>query len=133
MSETTSNSGRKLATGDELRALSDQLERAGTLLLQLAENGRNGQPPTQQSLSAAIILVLNTRGRLFGATRHEREGSARSRILHYLQAHEGEIVSADELTEVAGIRAWARRIRELREEGHDIEHVGEGRYRLNAA
>jgi len=129
--EPMPDTGQIAVSDDELQALSAQLERAGVLLRQLGENGRVGRAPTYESLGAALLILLNVRGRLYHGTKPELTGSARSRILHYLEAHEGEAVSADELNEVAGIRAWARRIRELREEGHDIEHVGDGRYRLN--
>jgi hypothetical protein len=42
--------------------------------------------------------------------------SAQARILAYLRIHLGEIVGKDALAGVAGISAWARRVRELRVE-----------------
>lgn len=47
-------------------------------------------------------------------------GSARGRIRQYLSAHVGEVVDGAELAVVAGISEYARRIRELREEGLTI-------------
>lgn len=41
-------------------------------------------------------------------------GGARQRILRYLQLRLGEVVTKDELSGVAGIYEWARRVRELR-------------------
>jgi hypothetical protein len=54
--------------------------------------------------------------RILGST------GARSRIIRYLQLRLHEIVSKDELSGVAGIYEWARRIRELRsDEGWAIQ------------
>ncbi len=43
-------------------------------------------------------------------------GSARARILAYMQKYVGVILSGDELMVVAGISEYARRVRELRVE-----------------
>jgi 5-methylcytosine-specific restriction endonuclease McrA len=49
------------------------------------------------------------------------KGGARARIREFLERSVGRIVSTDEIAEVAGIRDYRRRIRELRnEEGMDI-------------
>ena len=49
------------------------------------------------------------------------QGSARDRLLEYLELRVGEVVTKSELREVAGINEWARRIRELRvEHGYAI-------------
>lgn len=49
-------------------------------------------------------------------------GSAQDRLLRYFRAHVGEVLHGDALSGVAGISAWARRIRELRvEHGWPIE------------
>jgi hypothetical protein len=60
-----------------------------------------------------------------------RPGSAKARIRTYLVEHVGEIVYGEELAEVSGILAWARRVRELREEGLAIVELGGSRYRLD--
>lgn len=46
----------------------------------------------------------------------DEETSARDRILSYLQANVGQKVTSKELSQVAGISEFARRIRELRHE-----------------
>jgi hypothetical protein len=38
-------------------------------------------------------------------------------LLHYLREHRGQILSAEELSVVAGISEYGRRLRELRAEG----------------
>jgi hypothetical protein len=43
--------------------------------------------------------------------------SAHDRILRYLRLRVGKVVTKDELEGVAGISEWARRVRELREDG----------------
>jgi hypothetical protein len=47
-------------------------------------------------------------------------GSARARIRQYLIAHAGQVVDGTELAVIGGISEYARRIRELREEGLTI-------------
>jgi biotin operon repressor len=49
-----------------------------------------------------------------------------------LEERVGEVVYGEELAAVAGISEWARRVRELREEGLAIEELGGSRYRLAA-
>jgi hypothetical protein len=62
--------------------------------------------------------------RLLGTT------GGRARILRYLQLRLGEIVTKEELSGVAGIYEWARRVRELRmDEGWAI-HSAETRHDL---
>src|SRR4051794_20313670 len=76
-------------------------------------------------------LIAGLRGlrrELFGATR--QPGSARARLRAYLIDHVGQTVYGEELSEISGILAWARRVRELRAEGLDIVELGGGRYRL---
>lgn len=49
-------------------------------------------------------------------------GGARQRLLRYLLRHVGQVVSGPELSGVAGIAEWPRRVRELRvEQGWPIE------------
>lgn len=62
-------------------------------------------------------------------------GGARSALLLYFRSHPGEAISPHQLEGVAAIRAWARRIRELRQVGWDIDTIGSGAeapYRLTA-
>jgi biotin operon repressor len=74
-----------------------------------------------------IVQLRRSRKRIFGP--RVLEGSARGRLRAYLCSHVGEFVEGEELAEVAGIMAWARRIRELREEGLEITER-RGAYRL---
>ncbi|GAA4205031.1 hypothetical protein GCM10022252_64940 [Streptosporangium oxazolinicum] len=53
-------------------------------------------------------------------------GGARSALLLYLRGHVGETVPPHALEGVSGIREWARRIRELRAIGWDINCLGAG-------
>lgn len=48
------------------------------------------------------------------------KNSAKKQLREYFEAHVGEIIEPEVLQEVAGIRAWPRRIRELRREGMQI-------------
>src|SRR5690606_27077475 len=60
----------------------------------------------------------------------------RTALLLYLRAHPGEEISPQQLEGVAAIRAWARRIRELRRLGWEIDTIGSGHeapYRLAAS
>jgi hypothetical protein len=66
-------------------------------------------------------------------------GSARDRMLCYLQKHAGQVVEGSTLESVAGISAWARRIRELDVElGYNIATnvtdptLHPGQYRLDS-
>jgi len=62
-------------------------------------------------------------------------GGARTALLLYFRNHPGEALSPHQLEGVAAIRAWARRIRELREVGWKIDTLGSGAgapYRLAA-
>lgn len=113
-----------------LRGVSADLQRAARLIDQLAKNAADGHAPPATALTPAIVLLKSVRAQLPPDESRRRPGSARTRIRDYLESRAGEIVSADELAEVAGIHAWARRIRELRDAGYDIEHLGGGRYRL---
>jgi biotin operon repressor len=49
-----------------------------------------------------------------------RDG-AKARLLAYLTANVGRVVASEELREIAGISEWARRVRELRDDGYPIE------------
>lgn len=82
-------------------------------------------------LDEAIVHLRGIRRRAFGP--RLLVGSARARILGYLQARDGEWVAGEELAEVAGISEWARRIRELREDGYAIaERAGSYRFASDA-
>ncbi|WP_219515113.1 hypothetical protein [Nonomuraea ceibae] len=70
-----------------------------------------------------------------GEIRQDVVGGARTALLLYFRSHPGETLHPRQLEGVAAIRAWARRIRELREVGWQIETLGAGAeapYRLAA-
>lgn len=80
-----------------------------------------------------LIPVAHTFRDLGGSLLPEGSGTAgKDRILAYLRAHVGQVVSTDELMVVAGIGDYARRVRELRtEEGWPILS-GEGAKQIRA-
>lgn len=78
-------------------------------------------------LDEAIVHLRGIRRRSFGP--RLLVGSARVRVLLYFQTHRDEWLTGEELAEVAGISEWARRIRELREDGYVIAERA-GSYRL---
>lgn len=45
-----------------------------------------------------------------------KSAGSRQRILDYLLAHVGEVITSEQLREVAAVSEWARRLRELRDE-----------------
>jgi biotin operon repressor len=76
-------------------------------------------------------VIANLRGlrrQVCGEAR--QPGSAKARIRAYLVDHVGKTVYGEELAEASGILAWARRVRELREEGLEVVELGQSRYRL---
>lgn len=91
-------------------------------------------------------LLLRARiGKLLAGFNHELGGldtefgmtSAQDRIIRYLLLRRGEVVTKDEISGVAGISAWARRVRELREDHgwvihtvHTMPRLGPGQYVL---
>ncbi|MEV4167470.1 hypothetical protein [Nonomuraea dietziae] len=68
--------------------------------------------------------------------RQDVVGGARTALLLYFRSHPGETLHPHQLEGVAAIRAWARRIRELRGIGWQIDTLGAGAeapYRLAAS
>lgn len=61
-----------------------------------------------------------------------REPGAKSKLLSVFQVNVGRELDKDFLAQVAGVHDWARSIRTLRQEGHDIELLQNGSYRLNS-
>ncbi|MBX9387565.1 hypothetical protein ACFPZ0_01290 [Streptomonospora nanhaiensis] len=64
--------------------------------------------------------------------RQDVVGGARFAILVYLRQHTGEVLTPSRLEGVAAIRAWPRRIRELRQIGWDITMDRAGNYCLRS-
>lgn len=93
--------GRLTAMADELRAV-DVNNLSVDDWLHLRGIMGNHMADYNESVSA-IDTLLDTAG-------------AQSRILRYLRLRVGEKVTKEELSGVAGIHEWARRVRELRED-----------------
>jgi hypothetical protein len=76
-----------------------------------------------QDANARIGQLMNEfRGAVGEANRLLGLGGGRDRLLRYLRRHVGRAVTGAQLSGVAGIYEWARRVRELRvEEGWPIE------------
>jgi biotin operon repressor len=105
---------RELA--DFLNHLADGLEKYGEL---------DALP-----LDVAVGQVTAARREIVGAVGRKPGPGAKTRIRRYLEERVGEVVYGEELAAVAGISEWARRVRELREEGLVVEELGGSRYRL---
>ena len=81
-------------------------------------------------LDVAVGQATAARREIVGTAGRKPGPGARTRIRRYLEERVGEVVYGEELAAVAGISEWARRVRELREEGLVIEELGGSRYRL---
>lgn len=110
-----------LGNDDDISALESALKEA----LRIARSVRSAELTQSSWLedSARLGTHLNNVRRSMGDIRCSVGiSSARDAILLYLRHNVGVAVSADALSGVAGINAWARRVRELRvEEGWPIE------------
>lgn len=117
--------------GDPYADLAAPLRRVAERVdeLALAIKGGHGRRETVDEIIAELRAV---QAKCFGTReRAARGGGAKSKILAYLMARAGEVVSGEELAEISGIQEWPRRIRELRvEEGYEITEVGSSKYRL---
>lgn len=118
--------------GPDLQNIGARLTRCADVASALAANAGAGREPSPETLDSLVALLTGIRLDVAGPGARP-EGSARDRILRYFEQREGEVVHADEIAAVAGIHAWARRIRELRDAGHPIEHLGAGRYVMHRA
>lgn len=118
--------------GDELGELAEALEKA---LDVVRRTQRRGLTAPQWLETAAQVGSMTSQAREASARiRQSFMGGARTAILLYLRRHPGVAVPPHAIEGVAGIREWARRIRELRAVGWDIECLGSGpgaSYRLN--
>jgi biotin operon repressor len=118
ISETSSNEGarRLREVADFLNHLANRLETDGEL---------DALP-----MDIAVGQVTAARREIVGTVRRKPGPGAKSRIQRYLEERVGQVVYGEEIAAVAGISEWARRVRELREEGLAIEELGKSRYRL---
>lgn len=117
-SETSSTDGVK-----RLRELADFLNH---LANQLEKNGDLDALP----MDVAVGQVTAARREIVGTASRKPGPAAKTRIRRYLEERVGEIIYGEEIAAVAGISEWARRVRELRDEGLAIEELGGSRYRL---
>lgn len=99
-----------------------QLAAEASVELRRIDTGRPRSINRAHAVHAAIMIddVLRL---LRGAD------SGRMVILELLQSAAPAVVPSDVLRHASGIQEYARRIRELRDEGHDIRATGNG-YRL---
>lgn len=112
----------------------DRLRAVAAAIHSLADSVDDGTA-TREHVDALVAELVGARQAAFGPRpRAARGAGARARILAYLTDHVGQVVTGDELREVAGIQEWARRVRELRvEAGYDISELGSSTYMLNSA
>jgi 5-methylcytosine-specific restriction endonuclease McrA len=118
----------------DTRDARERLVRAARDLKQVAEQAAEGAAD-REDLDAAIAETIGAETALFGPRPRARRGQGgKPRILAYLRAHVGEVVTGEELRAAAGfIGEWARRVRELSvEDGYDIDELGGSTYRLNS-
>ena len=107
---------------------SDRLRAVAAMLESVAKAVDADREVSGEHIDNAIAQLRGIRAELFGP--RELPGSARERLVRHLSLHVGEWLEGPELAEVAGISAWARRLRELRADGYAIsEH--HGAYRLD--
>lgn len=101
------------------------LSRARELVHSLEElEGTDVQPGAWNSrlddFLHSVLELKDAEKELYAAALDESSG--KGRIREYLKQHEGEVVTSEELSRVSGIKEFARRIRELRnEEGFVID------------
>ena len=81
-------------------------------------------------MDVAVGQVIAARREIIGVAPTKAGPGAKKRIRLYLEERVGQVVYGEELAAVARISEWARRVRELREEGLDVEELGGSRYRL---
>lgn len=102
---------------EHLDALADKLQKYGRL------------DPSAINLALAQLAAIKP----YVADEPEERGptlSGKNRLKRYFEQHVGEVVTGQELAAVSGVLAWARRVRELREEGMSIDELGGSRYVL---
>ncbi|MFC3985610.1 hypothetical protein [Streptosporangium jomthongense] len=127
----SSGSGRHHA---ELERLEQSLKDA--LAIVQSTPRENLKPQDWLETAAQVGTHLADSRDALAEVRQDILGGARTALLLYFRSHPGEALSPHQLEGVAAIRAWARRIRELREVGWEIDTIGSGAgapYRLTAA
>ncbi|MBB5775054.1 hypothetical protein [Nonomuraea jabiensis] len=115
----------------------EKLEQSLKNALAIVQNTQreNLRPVDWLDTAAKVGVCLAESRDALAEVRQDVIGGARTALLLYFRSHPGKEVSPQELEGVAAIRAWARRIRELRTFGWEIDTLGSGAeapYRLNA-
>src|SRR5262245_10264664 len=116
---------------EELEGLERALERALEVVRATPRDGLTA--PEWLETAAQVGSLMSQAREASSKVRQALMGGARTAILLYLRRHVGDVNPPHALEGVAGIREWARRVRELRAVGWEIECVGSGQdasYRL---
>lgn len=133
MNTSPVESGQDLYHSEQLEKLEQSLKDA--LAIVQATSHENLRPQDWLETAAKVGTHLAESRDTLAKVRQDVVGGARTALLLYFRRHPGEEVSPHQLEGVAAIRAWARRIRELRGIGWDIDTLGSGAeapYRLTA-
>jgi 5-methylcytosine-specific restriction endonuclease McrA/biotin operon repressor len=119
----------------DIRAEAAQrLRVTGTRAEQLADEIEENELRRREEIDELVAELRAVQVALFGRPKRAARGAgAKSKILAYLLARTGQVVSGEELAEVSGIQEWPRRVRELRVEGgYAITEIGANSYRLES-
>lgn len=125
--------GEHLPHSEQMKRLEQSLKDA--LAIVQATPREDLRPQDWLETAARVGAHLAESRDLLATVRQGVVGGARTALLLYFRSHRGEALSPHQLEGVAAIRAWARRIRELRQVGWDIDTLGSGPeapYRLAA-
>jgi biotin operon repressor len=97
----------------------ERMAREASLVLRRISADRSIDENRREAVQAAILIE-----RILKDLRDGRSG--RSLIIEMLEDASPRPVSTEELRFASGIQEFARRIRELRTEGYDIQSTGDG-------
>lgn len=114
---------------DDYASAGRRIRWIGETLAQIGQRMEADERVDPAPIDTAVAQLKGVRARAFGR-RRTGAGSARGRLRAYLVENVGVELPGEELAEVAGISEWARRLRELREEGLAISQPAVGVYRL---
>lgn len=139
--DTTDNEPDMTAAGTVVATIARVEDLLRKLADELATTPATATTTEWLQLRAGIgRTMVSLQDTLSDVDRHFEVTSARKRILSYLQANVGQTVTKSDLSGVAGISEWARRVRELREDEGWLIHTATtnpsmtpGEYRLVAA
>ncbi|TDB86946.1 hypothetical protein E1264_16205 [Actinomadura sp. KC216] len=133
MDDPSTDGGRSTQHREQLEKLEQSLKDALTIVR--ATPREDLKPQDWLETAAKVGAHLAESRDALAEVRQDVIGGARTALLLYFRGHPGEDISPQQLEGVAAIRAWARRIRELRQVGWEIDTIGAGAeapYRLIA-